>query len=361
VHRWSSLVCTVFLLSLCLTGLPLIFHDEIDDYLAPVPAPRPEGTGDPPSLEALAAALAQRFPGELVRFAFWPDDRLDLVGFGLAPTEDAGLDQVRRVTVDRRSGEILDERDAESGLTHALLELHAELFSGLAGSVLLGVMGILFVVAVVSGCVLYRPYLRKVPFGALRTDRRRRIVWLDLHNLLGIVTAAWALLVGLTGIMNTMEAPLFAAWQAETVPALRTSDGGPAGAGRGALDRAVAEAHRALPGAIVTSVGYPGSPFGLPSHYLVWTKGATPLKSRLFTPIVIDAATGTRSRVLDMPWYLRALELSRPLHFADYGGLALKIAWAVLDLATIAVLISGLRLWLGRRNRPSTRKTPQAA
>ena len=29
-HKWSSLVCTVFLLMLCVTGLPLIFHDEVD-------------------------------------------------------------------------------------------------------------------------------------------------------------------------------------------------------------------------------------------------------------------------------------------------------------------------------------------
>jgi uncharacterized iron-regulated membrane protein len=27
LHRWSSLVCTVFLLVLCLTGLPLVFGD----------------------------------------------------------------------------------------------------------------------------------------------------------------------------------------------------------------------------------------------------------------------------------------------------------------------------------------------
>ena len=30
LHRWSSLVCTLFMLLLCLTGLPLIFSDEID-------------------------------------------------------------------------------------------------------------------------------------------------------------------------------------------------------------------------------------------------------------------------------------------------------------------------------------------
>jgi hypothetical protein len=30
VRRWTSLVATAFLLLLCLTGLPLIFHQEID-------------------------------------------------------------------------------------------------------------------------------------------------------------------------------------------------------------------------------------------------------------------------------------------------------------------------------------------
>ena len=30
VHKWSSLIPAAFLLMLCLTGLPLIFHDEID-------------------------------------------------------------------------------------------------------------------------------------------------------------------------------------------------------------------------------------------------------------------------------------------------------------------------------------------
>ncbi|WP_241764524.1 MULTISPECIES: PepSY domain-containing protein [unclassified Pseudoalteromonas] len=35
VHKWTSLTCTLFLLMLCITGLPLIFHDEIDEALNP--------------------------------------------------------------------------------------------------------------------------------------------------------------------------------------------------------------------------------------------------------------------------------------------------------------------------------------
>ncbi|GCE79030.1 hypothetical protein MSKU3_0505 [Komagataeibacter oboediens] len=50
-----------------------------------------------------------------------------------------------------------------------------------------------------------------------------------------------------------------------------------------------------------------------------------------------------------MPWYLRFLEVSRPLHFGDYGGMPLKILWALLDVVVIGVLVSGLLLWVGKR------------
>lgn len=44
-----------------------------------------------------------------------------------------------------------------------------------------------------------------------------------------------------------------------------------------------------------------------------------------------------------------ALSYSQPLHFGDYGALPLKILWAILDLFTLYVLWTGLKLWLGKR------------
>ena len=50
--------------------------------------------------------------------------------------------------------------------------------------------------AIVSGVVLYAPFMRKLRFGEVRRDRSTRVKWLDLHNLLGIVTLTWAFVVG---------------------------------------------------------------------------------------------------------------------------------------------------------------------
>ena len=49
-------------------------------------------------------------------------------------------------------------------------------------------MGCCSLVAIVSGVVLYGPFMRKLRFGTVRTRTPPRLKWLDLHNLLGIVT-----------------------------------------------------------------------------------------------------------------------------------------------------------------------------
>ena len=81
-------------------------------------------------------------------------------------------------------------------------------------------------------------------------------------------------------------------------------------------------ARRAAPEMNAMSLVFPGSRFGTPVHYLIWTKGGSPLTARLFTPVLVDARSGDLAALVKMPWYLRALELSRPLHFGDYGGSA---------------------------------------
>jgi uncharacterized iron-regulated membrane protein len=108
-------------------------------------------------------------------------------------------------------------------------------------------------------------------------------------------------------------------------------------------------------------VAFPGSFFTSKSHYAVFLRGDTPLTARLLKPVLIDATTGAFTDSRDLPWYVSTLLLSQPLHFGDYGGMPLKIIWAVLDLITIAVLASGLYLWLARRRPAAPGRTPVAA
>ncbi len=84
-----------------------------------------------------------------------------------------------------------------------MLRLHVNLFAGLPGRLFLGFMGLLLLVAIVSGVVLYAPIMRKLDFGDARRARASRVKWLNLHNLLGIATLVWAFIADTTGIVNT--------------------------------------------------------------------------------------------------------------------------------------------------------------
>lgn len=368
VHTWTSVASTAFLLVSCLTGLPLIFHDEIDTVLAPpVPSTPHAGAPTPLAIDAIVARAQQDRPNEHVQFVFWDDREPDVIGVGLATAVDAPLEDVHRLMFDRWTGAVAVDRPPQNRWIDRLLDLHSTLFAGAAGEALLGLAGLAIVLAVVSGVILYGPFMRRVDFGGIRADRSRRLAWLDLHNLVGITTAAWLIVVAATGFVNTLEAPLFAAWQGTEVDRLLAPYANqPALATPSSPQAAVDAARRALPGMTPTSEGFPPSRFATPRHYLIWMHGATPLTAHLFTPVLVDAATGQVASAHGLPWYLRALELSRPLHFGDYGSWPLKMLWTVLDLATIAVLTTGLWLWVWRRRRhqrPSTEaiRSPRSA
>jgi len=360
VHKWTSLACTLFLLVICLTGLPLIFHHEIEHLLdegkpvAELPANAPVA-----SLDRIVAQARALYPGEYVDYVFLDEDEPQAY-VGLVPELGKAVEQGHAVRVDMRTAEVLhdgppyaEDRFSFMGI---MLALHVDLFAGLTGELFLGFMGLLFVVATVSGVVLYGPFMKKLEFGTVRAARSTRLKWLDLHNLLGIVTLVWVFVVGLTGVINELSTPLFRLWQSTELPRiLAPYQGRPVPTNLASVQNAADTAMKALPGREVSFIAYPGNAYGSPHHYIVWLKGNTPLTSKLNSPVLVDGVTGELSTVARMPWYLTALEVSRPLHFGDYGGMPLKILWTLLDLVTIVVLGSGLYLWIARRKATDAR------
>lgn len=75
MHKWTSLVCTLFLLVLSLTGLPLVFRDELSVW--------PDGGLQPPehvvattlaNLQALVNDAQARQLKETVQFLILDDE-----------------------------------------------------------------------------------------------------------------------------------------------------------------------------------------------------------------------------------------------------------------------------------------------
>lgn len=358
VHKWTSLICTAFLLMLCITGLPLIFKHEIDDWLYEEVEPAAVPAGTPKAdVDKIAAAGMARNPGKALQFIIWDREHANEVflSIGDTPTSDPSKNVLARI--DAHTGQFLDQPDYTSRLTYILYKLHVDMFADLPGKLFLGLMGILFLVAIVSGVVVYAPAMRKLEFGTVRKDRSRLVRWLDLHNLLGAVTIMWAVVVGFTGVLNTWADLILKMWQFGQLTEMVGPYKGQALPEKVTpLQSAVDSARATAPGMIPAFVALPGTPFTSNAHYAVFMRGDTPLTSRLLKPVLIDARDGKVTGSRDLPWYVVSLLVSQPLHFGDYGGLPLKIIWAVLDAITIVVLGSGLYLWLRRSPRAARRE-----
>lgn len=365
IHKWSSLIPTAFLLMLCVSGLPLIFHDEIDAAMGFDTAKSLSGIasseGGLPLDTMLDRALAER-PGEVPLFmAFSQDSPLLTVTTGPAP--DAASGDMHLQFLDRVTGEALGPAPVNP-LLDFLLQLHTDMFLGLPGMLFLGVMGISFIVALISGTVLYAPFMRRLRFGTLRTRRSLRVKRLDRHNFLGIVTLVWALVVGATGAINAFADPLTDAWrngEITEMTAAYASSQPLAPADYGSIDKAMAAAQDALPGRNPQFIGFPGGSWSSGHHYAIFFQGDRPVTEHLLTPALVDAATGELTDARTMPAINQALMMSKPLHFGDYGGLPLKILWALLTLATIWVLWTGIFLWLRRRGGEIDRRVDEIA
>lgn len=358
VHKWTSIVCTAFLLMFCITGLPLIFHDEID-ALTRAPKLEDKVAARPIDLDQISRSALAENPGLQMLFLSWDPDK-PLIYAITAPSPQASEDETRIATFDSRNGARVHAPPFDEGVMAFLLELHAHLLLGIPGQLFLGLVGLVFLVAVVSGVVVYAPFMRRLAFGTVRKDRSKRVKWLDTHNMVGIVTLGWVGVVGLTGFIITMTLPITMIWQMDELAEMAApyKDAKPA-THLSSVNAAVATVRAAVPDGKVSFVAWPGTQFSTKHHYMVALAGNTPLTERLISPAMIDAETGNLTDRREMPWYVQALFLSVPLHFGDYGGLPLKIIWALLDIAAIIVLVTGLYLWLGRRRIPIEKRVEE--
>jgi uncharacterized iron-regulated membrane protein len=340
------------MLLVCVTGLPLIFNHEIQHWLHADLEPKDMPAATPKaSLDRVLAAARAAEPGQVVQFiAADPDDeRLWFATLGATATAEENL---RNVMIDSRTAQVIGKPKFDEGFMYVMLQLHVNLFAGLPGTLFLGAMGLLLVVAIISGLVLYAPFMQKIAFGTVRREYSQRVKWLDMHNLLGIVTLTWALVVSVTGVINTLAQPLLKLWQyTEVVDMIAPYKNMSPPTTFASVQASMSAAQAAEPTMSVFFVAFPGTSFSSEHHYAVFMRGNTPLTKRLFKPVLVDAQTAKVTDSREMPWYMTALFVSQPLHFGDYGGVPMKIIWALLDVLTIIVLGSGLYLWVKRRKQ----------
>jgi uncharacterized iron-regulated membrane protein len=353
LHRWASLLATPFFLVLCVTGTILIFHEEIDDALGVVPKTELAAGHTVAPISRMVAAAKAKSPDAKPMFVFFDEHDPARLAVGMAPKGSRKLDQATLSFFNTGSGELLQSVDPGKTLTGFVLEWHAQWFLGLPGQLFSGLVGLAVLLSLLSGLVVYAPYAKRVAFGEVRRARGQRVAQLDLHNLVGVVVLGWALVVSATGVLLTLGSIAVQVYamtelkeMASMVPAVANAANE---AGDAGIDKVIESARATRPNRRLTLVAFPGTDISGERTYTALMAGVSGYDQKLFDVAVIDAAQGTVNDTRPAPWYLKAILLSEPLHFGDYGGLPLKLLWTACAWLTMFIVGNGAWLWWSRR------------
>ncbi|SEA90560.1 PepSY-associated TM helix domain-containing protein [Rubrimonas cliftonensis] len=367
LHGWSGTVLSILLYVVMLTGAVIVFDDEILRWSRD--AAPPQALIDRP-IHADVAALAARVPpalrGEVLiaghssghrRVAFTgrgPADAEPMTAEFLLDRDGAVVRRLDAPTDDLRRA------DPHMALERFIVDLHVQLHLPAPwGLYATGVLGLTMLVAAISGALIHRhlvrdAFLARRPGGRVASAR-------DAHVLAGVWGLPFAALLAFTGAFLSFALSLglpivaMVAFGGDQRQALEAVLGAPRAADAAPgpladLDAIVADAARradAEPLAVtVEDYGARGAEVRVihaPASGAL--TGAT---------LVYDGATGgfVREHVLvgAAPSLGSALvSLAAPLHFGTFAGLLSRAVWAGLGAAMTYAVVSGVDLWLRRR------------
>ncbi|RJS92474.1 PepSY domain-containing protein, partial [Salinisphaera sp. Q1T1-3] len=340
LHRWSSLFSGGFALVVCVTGLPLIFATDIDVWRH---APETATYAQPATLAGMADVARARHPGAQIRYAGQADSQHWFIS-----ARDA-TGPWHRLMFRHPSGHLVMDHASGTGLMATLLALHARLLAGPNGQLLLAAVASVLGVALVTGLLVHAPFVPRAGPLAARGRGSARLRWLDRHNLVGMLLVTWMLVLTVTGGLLALAGPIQSHWRATAFAhLLATTDTAPARASRIDLDAVTAAARQRYPQATVDFIALPGSRYATSNGYVVYLAGGPGPLTLARHAVWVDAGTATHTQGLPLGLLMSLLMSIKPLHFGDFGGLALKCVWALLDLTMMVVIATGLWLWLQR-------------
>ncbi len=357
-HRIAGLYLLPHLLVLMVTGTILVFRHE----LGPEKKTFTEAAILPEKyvpLQAIFDASLKLYPRDVpVAFDFDHDnDRLLTVRMGLDGSK--AFKGARRVLFDRATGEHLDnDKPKTEHWTEFVLRLHREFLLGFYGKLYVSWIGLVFAFVLVAGFIVYGPLMKRRSFGSMRISSPKRWNRSDIHKTFGMSIFAWCLLMGLTGLFLGLSGQLLKVFQATTLKKFQAQSAelDPSQAVL-SIDAALKKAQELLPEGHLSFIALPDTQFATPRHYIFVLDGAETWNERLSQLVLVDAVDpDAKAQIQELPWYLQALVLSEPLHFGDYGGLALKIIWSILGVASLILPLSGFSSYLQKRKQKKAKQ-----
>lgn len=368
LHTWVGISSGIFLFICFFAGALSMFKPTIKAWSTPL---EQQLTGIPlEELETKLPALTQQYPSLANGFTVQLKHHLATLSWFATPVgrrvaldvpqHQAGLDQHHNFVVQQQIPSHLDQLIDQ---LHRTAGIPGTVGHESLGVLVMGVVSILYFVALISGLILLLPTLIK-DFFAIRQRSTKRF-WLDIHNLLGLTSFPFHIIISLTVIgfafhdifydlldkvvyeqPTQFSAGLNSTPQAHQVTPLP-------------LTTLLNKAQQAAPDQTIHAITLSGmnSPRAMAriqvysdNHY---SRGATG------GFVALDPYSGAIKMSAYIPGqgstWIKVVNSFFALHFGSYGGVLIKWVYFFLGIAGAIVFYSGNLLWLESHRKRQTR------
>jgi uncharacterized iron-regulated membrane protein len=201
LHTWAGLIVGWLLFTIFVGGTIACFDTELDRWMRPDMAFAAPKTAN---VDAVARTLEREQPGAHAWYVYLPTARFPAMKAGAYHEEDGRFELHG---YDAASGRRL--QDTAGG--EFFFTLHYNLHAGTIGMDLVGLAGMMMLVAIVTGVAIHKRIFKDFFLFRFRAGGQR--AWLDGHNIAGVLGLPFHLLIAYTGVAIFVSSYMLAGLQ----------------------------------------------------------------------------------------------------------------------------------------------------
>ncbi|MGY0789192.1 PepSY-associated TM helix domain-containing protein [Azospirillum argentinense] len=362
VHTWTGILTGLILFVCFYAGALTMFKEPLERWITPPAAVTPATLDRAEELVAATRALRPEvrdftlavepaLNGEAPLRLTWTEERFDPAPWAatLAPDGSVAVEQLNPSGI----GLLVD-------FLHRTVGIPGDLD---IGTTVTGIASALYVVALVSGVIILLPSLVK-DFLILRVTRNVKRLWLDAHNVLGLISLPFHIVIALSAVVfglhdhiyDTLDRVVYGGQMRAVAAAsspFRTVSKDMSPAGMLPPKEFLARVHSLAPGFQPVSLEYHDAGTGA-ATVRVWGHDPRYLVRREGF-VLMGAVDG---RIIDteyMPGHQNGWSATVSaffaLHFGSFGGGIVRWSYFLLGLAGAALFYTGNLLWIESRRR----------
>lgn len=361
IHSWVGILSGLALFIAFYAGAITMFEEPLQRWASPPPE-----LSAPPSLERtpeLVAKVLAEHPearkAYQVHIETGPENPAR-VSWSTGSRRNPGITYYASLGAD---GALEVSTRAPSDVAQLVDVLHQQVglpFEHEISMPIMGAIALLYAVAIVSGVICLLPSLVKDLF-ALRFGRNLKRMWLDLHNVLGLFSLPFHVVMALTSVVFAFHDQFYDAQGAvqrigATQVAGRGETHGPPNSGEVLPPAELARRiEQQLPGFTLHSIRYETNPEEGPHGHIRGSDPRHGLRGATYGVGDVNTVTGEITKRDYLPgvqdgWFATVSSFFA-LHFGNFGGAPVRWSYFFLGLAGAFLFYSGNLLWIESRRK----------